>query len=479
MTTKDIQAQLPPLSTEFEGAAFGDVRLTQRLKLVVDAAAERPDASIPEQAVSDAAMEATYRFLGNERVQYEKILKPHIACTVRRCADAKLVLAIHDSTAFEFDSESEIRDELGWLTPSRRGFIGHFALAVSSEGARRPLGLLGLGTVFRPAFKPGDKKKKAKSASNELNGEAKRWRDLALETAERISPVADLIHVMDREADAYPLLASLVEAGQRFVIRIQHNRTISLENEGLNSAVKLFDTLEQSQGVIERTVDLSKRKSRPEPTARKKHPPREGRLARLHFSAIEATLLNPQRTTLPRLALNVVRVWEPEPPDGQDPIEWRLITTEPIDTPADILKIVDWYRARWVIEEFFKALKTGCAYQKRQLESKHAMLNALAVLAPVAWRLLLIRTVARTAPDAPASEAFTDVQVRILTFLNKKLDLKVKLSKQPTASQAMMVVAELGGHIKYNGPPGWAVLGRGLEQLLLAELGWAARDNQR
>ena len=34
------------------------------------------------------------------------------------------------------------------------------------------------------------------------------------------------------------------------------------------------------------------------------------------------------------------------------------------------------------MEELFKALKTGCALQKRQLMSLHALLNALALLLP-------------------------------------------------------------------------------------------------
>lgn len=93
--------------------------------------------------------------------------------------------------------------------------------------------------------------------------------------------------------------------------------------------------------------------------------------------------------------MNFVRVWEPEPPEGEDHIEWRLRTTEAIETPDQILAVVDAYRSRWVIEEFFKALKTGTVYEKRQVESRKGMINVLAVLAPVAWRLLNLRTLGR------------------------------------------------------------------------------------
>lgn len=444
--------------------------------MLADDACARPGESFANQARCDAALEATYRFLNNKRVQHEQVLAPHIACTVRRSSEAGLVLAVHDTTSFEFNPDSQIRDELGWLTRTKRGFLGHFALAVSADGLRRPLGLLGLSVLFRPPFeKESGKKKKKVHATNELEGEARRWDELAGEVSGRLSHQAEVIHVMDREADAYPLLVSFNQHSRRFVIRVLHDRSIDEELEG--SAAKLFAALELAQGVLKREVTISKRKPRREPAARKKHPARDERLAKLHFSALTVTLKAPKRTQQPSLSLNVVRVWEPCPPEGQEPIEWKLFTSEPVDTPEQVAAVVDWYRARWVIEEFFKALKTGCAYEKRQLESKHAMLNALAVLAPVAWRLLLLRSLGRNHPDLPATEVFSDDQIKLLTTLNKQENLKVKLSRKPTIQQAMLVVAELGGYVKHSGgPPGWIVLGKGLQEFLIAERGWAARE---
>lgn len=465
------------MSNEFTGASFGDIRLTGRLGTIVEAAAAKPSESFSRQAPSAAALEATYRFLGNPRVRHEQVLAPHIACTVERAAEAGLVLALHDTTSFEFDPDSLIRDELGWLTRTKRGFLGHFALCVSADGLRRPLGLLGLSVLFRPAFEPGtgSKKKKKVHATNELEGEARRWDDLAGEVNERLASHAEVIHVMDREADAYPLLVAHLRQSRRFVVRVLHDRKLAEGSEP--EALKLFAALEVAQGVLKREVKLSKRKARPEPAARKKHPARSERLAQLHFSAKTVTLNPPLRTTLPQLTLNVVRVWEPEPPEGQEPIEWKLFTSEPVDTAEQVAAVVDWYRARWVIEEFFKALKTGCAYEKRQIESKHAMLNALAVLAPVAWRLLLLRSLGRNYPDLPATEVFSENQVKLLIALNKELKLKVKLSRKPTVGQAMLVVAEMGGYVKHSGgPPGWMVLGSGLQDLLFAERVWAARQ---
>ena len=154
-------------------------------------------------------------------------------------------------------------------------------------------------------------------------------------------------------------------------------------------------------------------------------------------------------------------------------MEWRLWTLEPIDTAEDVLAIVDAYRSRWVIEEYFKALKSGCAVEKRQLESTAALLNALAIFVPIAWRLLLLRALARDAADTPATRVLTRTQLRCLDFALTKLR-RTNLGKRPTTRDAMLGVAGLGGHIKNNGDPGWIVLGRGFDKLLTIELGYLA-----
>jgi len=175
----------------------------------------------------------------------------------------------------------------------------------------------------------------------------------------------------------------------------------------------------------------------------------------------------------PRLAkwldINVVQVSELNPPPGEAPVSWTLLTDLPISTADQVQAIVDHYRARWLIEEFFKAVKTGCAYEQRQLESYHALDNALATFLPIAWRLLVLRTMARAEPDLPATLALTSGQIAILRAVGR-----TKLPLRPTLRNALLAVAALGGHLKNNGEPGWQVLWRGMRQLLAMELAWNA-----
>ena len=170
----------------------------------------------------------------------------------------------------------------------------------------------------------------------------------------------------------------------------------------------------------------------------------------------------------------MVIVRELEPPEGQAPIEWRLLTTESIETEADILRVVDAYRARWLIEEYFKAIKTGCRYEKLQLETLHGLKIALSFCFAIAWHMLLLRTLARDAPNVPAEAVMTKSQLSVLLKIAAmpKNPWSVKLDDAPNVTNIMYAVARMGGHLKHNGPPGWQTLGRGfreLGQLILAQ----------
>jgi hypothetical protein len=127
--------------------------------------------------------------------------------------------------------------------------------------------------------------------------------------------------------------------------------------------------------------------------------------------------------------------------------------------------VIEIYRTRWLIEELFKALKTGCAIEKRQLESYEALTNALAMFLPIAWQLLLLRSMERTETSAVAKEALTPTQIQILRARVPKFPA------DPTVSDALRAVAYMGGHFVKT-PPGWMVLGRGLVKLLDLEAGF-------
>jgi len=152
------------------------------------------------------------------------------------------------------------------------------------------------------------------------------------------------------------------------------------------------------------------------------------------------------------------------------PVDWLLYTSEPVDKEEQLLRVVDWYRARWTIEEYFKALKTGCALEKRQLGDLHALTNATALLLPIAWKLLLLKSEIRTRPWAPATTLLEADELEVLRLIARQ-----PLSETPTVQEVVLAIAGLGGHLKHNGAPGWQTLARGYDRLCATLEGYKLR----
>lgn len=384
MRRKKRGAEDDTLSVELSEAELGDARLTRRLGMLVDRLAERPSESVPK-ALDDAELEGAYRFFGNDRVTPAAILEPHIRATARRAAAQRRILVVQDTTEFEFGGAAT-RQGLGRLLRPGQGFFGHVALAVSADGRREPLGLLSLETIVRlDAPTPRAQRTKA-----DHRGESARWRRAVDEAERRLGGAVEAIHVMDREADSYRLLAELQQLQRTYVLRSCHDRVLVRDA----ARAHLWAAARAAPPTLRREVPLSPRPPMPGPKGTR-HPTRRMRVARLAVAATTVAIPRMRDgpvATAEAIAVNVIHVCEPRPPRGQPAVEWILLTSLPIATPGDIGFVVDCYRGRWLIEEYFKALKTGCQYEKRQLETSHALLNALAVLAPV-----------RVAPPAPAS----------------------------------------------------------------------------
>jgi hypothetical protein len=454
------------VADEFSGTDFGDERLSRRLTMITEQLEGQPDASYPNAAGSTAALEATYRFLNNRSVTPQAILAPHYAATARRAEGRSLVIA-HDSTEFVFR-----RLGMGTLGEGRIGFLGHVALAIALEGEQRiPLGVTSLETLVRPSGKRRKMNQRQKH-SDPGSEELRWWR--GVEHSENVlgAPGA-AIHVMDREADSFELFSKLVEAGHRFVIRTYYDRcTVDdgveyVTNRGARGLPKIKDRLRRTRALFTVDVPLTARKKVTH--SNKQKPARAARPAKLACTARKVNIVRPNWARIggpPVLTVNVVQVREVRPPKGCERVEWQLITTEAIETADQVRAIIDAYRARWVIEEYFRALKQGCAYERRQLENQRAIFNALAIFIPIAWQLLALRNAARESPDAKPSTVLRELQRRLL-----RRHPKTRLLPQSTARDAMLAIARLGGHIKNNGEPGWIVLGRGYERLLFMEEG--------
>ena len=443
------------VDTEYAGAALGDQRLNSRLQKIAGTLEANPEVGFPH-AMTEAELEAFYRFLSNDRVEPNSILAPHVQATLGRCEGQDTVLCVHDTTVFRFKTPREGLGEYAGRT-----LFGHVSMAVGSDGV--PLGVLGVHPWARGKDTVSQRKQRGELTYHRsvgLPNEQDRWLSMVGEV-ESILDRGRALHVMDSEADDYDVLRELVEQGSRFIIRASGNRRLQSEDD---EPAKMREFVSSCPVVCTRSVPLSKRQKTRFRVNTKQKLPRQSRQATLSIGAGTVAIRAPsyyKKSVRQSLPLHVVWVREVDVVDEVEPVEWTLMTTDPIDTPEQILAVVDSYRHRWKIEELFKALKTGCAYEKRQLGSYRTLVNALALLLPIAWNLLRLRTLAHDEQKLPATTVLSSVELQVLHHVAEK-----PIPKDPTLRQAMLAIARLGGHLKRNGEPGWMVLGRGYLKLL-------------
>jgi transposase-like protein/DDE family transposase len=446
------------VADEMAGVDLGDRRRDERALEIADRLAASPEASLPVAMRDEAMREALYRHLSSEGVNFDAILKGHFARTASRVASSKsFVYALHDTTACTFSGESR-REGVGVVNGEKQGFFAHPTLLVSSDGHRTPLGLLGCELWTREGAQDLDE------------CESARWSRGVDRACDLAGGVRKLVHVADRESDMYELLAGMLAKKQRFILRAKQNRVVELEGEG---RTYLFDAARETRQSYALEVPVSTRGGKRSGALRRVHPDRAARMANLTFAARTVSLRRPGKPThsgMPdRLEVNVVHVFEVGKPVGEKPIEWLLLTSEPIETREQIATVIEGYRTRWTIEEYFKALKTGCAFEKRQLESFRTLSNLLAYSLVIAYAILLLRALSRTGATVPADALLSPDELLCLGLMTTGKKTRLK-----TAREVLEAIAKLGAHIKNNGDPGWRVLSRGWQRLLDFEAAYQA-----
>jgi len=421
---------------------------------------------------SEAELEGTYRFANNLAIEPLELFNALAASAAAAAEVAGAVLVVHDTTDCSFEQADP--DEVGYLSTGKAGFFAHCALVLEANTWRRPLGVVHVETISRKERSKRGRKNKASGIETARwkDRESARWSRGVEASSKQLEACRSVCHIADREGDSYALLAAMVGKNQAFVIRVNHDRKVGDPDDLAEQWLPIKERVRSLRGIFEREVALSERKRSSAPRANKGRPVRNARLASLSFSATAVVVKRPQYLADPvpaTLTLNVVHVIEPDPPLGEPAVEWLLFTTLPVNSEKQVATVVDNYRARWTIEEFNKALKTGCAYESREFETLHALLIILAVSLPIACELLWLRSRARDDPDAPATEVLTPQQLKILRFLGPR-----SLPDKPTVRDALWAVAGLGGHLKRNGEPGWLILYRGMKTLHSYEAGFEA-----
>ena len=455
---------------EFEGMDLGDRRRTRRLVRSVEAIERSPQASFPKALGSRAASEAWYRLINSDEVQHDRLMRHVVERTASRIGDHDgAVLVLHDTTEASWPGVGT-RSGLTQRGAQQKLWL-QTCLAVAETGPPQVLGLLANHPYIQEEgvwYRVLDQKDGEENTYGLRSG-SERWLQAATEAHGDVPKEAgQLIHVMDREGDAFDLIAELSARSMDFVIRSAHDRRGA---EGK----KLRALLEETKVSATREVVLTARSvdGKP-PRATQGFPARGARNARLSIRFapfdIKAPEASQTRSKEP-VSVWVVEAVEENPPPGQAPIRWRLLTSLAVTSAEEALRVIDIYRRRWIIEEFFKALKTGCALEERQANSLRTVCDTIAILLPIAVGLLNLRAVAR---DTSSASADLVVNPRQLQILKQVAPERLPKRGRITARHVLLAVAAFGGHFKSNGEPGWQTLAKGWQKLKAHEQGFEA-----
>jgi hypothetical protein len=457
---------LSPFGVEhFGGAGLGDARRDKSLIDLGNRLSRHPKGSLPDKLKDPNALRRCYDLLNTEAVTHAKVLEPHTRRTARLLlGQTGVALCLHDLTELDFTALTSLHDQLGQIGDGGgRGYECHHSLVVLAEG-RRVLGLLAQQLHRRADVPDGETPAQRRERADR---ESLLWPQGA-EASRRVVEAAcaelglpglpaglRLVDVFDRGGDSFEFLDHLDAHGRSFVGRAQHDRNLLVGHEGgvpgkLKGHLRSLPAKGPGRTVVVRSHDGGKQ-----------------RKAKLVLSWAAVTLPPPgQQCGYSRrqpLRVWVVRVWEPDPPPGEEAVEWFLLTNVAVAQAADAWQRVDWYCARWVVEEYHKAQKTGCDIEDPQFTTVAALRPLLALLSVVAVSLLNLRDLSRDpqAQGLPATEVVSQEEMEVLCghYHRQRRVLTVR--------EFFLLLARLGGHQnrKKDHPPGWLVLWRGWMEL--------------
>jgi hypothetical protein len=450
--------------------ALGDARLNQRLVRLVETFTENPAASIPEACGSWAATEASYRFFANEAVAPDEIIRAMAEATARRCWGLPLVVAIHDTTSFDYTGHTDTVG-LGPLEhPQHRGLFVHSTLVVQPLGGV-PLGVIGQQVWARDPTTVG---KRAQRKARPIEAkESARWLVSLREAEERLGSRVQVLSVADREADVYEVFALGHQLRGNWLIRARHDRRLVGAEQHLRAAVAQAPVCATTTVEVPRTDERAARGAsrRPAPAAPPTSPAARavGVIAQWWAEHPRVARLAPP--TLQPARVGVVLVTEVDPPPGVSPVHWLLLTSLPLETAEQALACVGYYRLRWLVERYHFVLKSGCQVEKLQLETAERLRRALAVYSEVAWRLLWLTYEARAQPAAPCTAVFATLTWHLL-WRKARPTLPLPVIP-PDLRTTVRQIAQLGGFLgrTADGEPGVKTLWRGLGRLRDMEAG--------
>jgi Transposase DNA-binding/Transposase DDE domain len=436
--------------TQFATAQLGDCRRTQRLVTLATQIAGDPSSSLPKQTQHWSDLKAAYRFLDRPEATFEVIASPHWQHTTEQ-APAGRSLILDDTTEIDFGPTRKVRGLGPVGSGVGRGFLIHSGLMVPPQDE----GIVGLaGQIL--FHRQGAPKGETRAQRRVRDRESAVWGQLI----ELVGPPpegAQWVHVMDRGADDFEVHCRAQRIGADWIGRVKSRNRRVRDEAGIERP--LSDVLVAAPVAGGYTLDLR---------ARPKQPARRAKVE-VSFAAVTVLVPRQPAASLKALAPQPIAQWavwarEVDPPSGlKEPIDWLLLTSLPVRTLDEAMEVINYYEKRWLIEEWHKALKTGCQVERRQLKTSAGLEALTGLLSVVAVRLLQLKEVGRRQPQRSATELIPAPYVELV----RRARGRRARPGEWTVRDFFRGVAGLGGFLgrKSDGEPGWITIWRGWEVL--------------
>lgn len=432
---------------EVATSEFKDERLGKRFRTLLQQLTEGIGRSIPFACQDWANTKAAYRFLSNPRVGEEAILSGHFHSTRERASlVADGVLILHDTTAISFkhnDGTIGLLGQVGQRTAC--GILMHSSLVVTREGL--PLGIAAVKFWTRSKFKGTNALKKKVNPTRVPieHKESIRWLQNLQQSTDLLGQPQRCVHIGDRESDIYELFCAAQSAGTHFLVRTCVDR---LAGDGMHTVademhevcckgLHRVETRDRGGSLREAVLELKYRRIHVRPPIGK-------------------------HRRYPGLSLTVIHAREKDPPSERDGIDWKLVTDLHVGSPHDAIEKLNWYAMRWKIEVFHKILKSGCKVEDSRLRTAERLVNLIATLCILSWRIFWMTMMNRSTPNGMPELVFTPLEVQVLNELMPRPG-RVK----PALSEYLVCLAKLGGYLDRanDPPPGNTVIWRGWSKL--------------
>jgi Transposase DNA-binding len=454
----------------FGNAKLGNRRRTARLVTAFDQLRRHPGSTLPNKLASPRDLKALYRLMDRPEVTHETLMAPLRAYTLKNIAACQgTVLLIHDATELDYSDRPSLAEHLGQIGNGHgRGYISQHVLAVDPQ-THSVLGLMEQILHCRDEVPENE-------TLPEHRARPTRESLLWIKGTRHLPRDRRLVDVADQGADTFEFLEHEYHSGRTFVIRACKCRVVQGGHESQGPKHYLSNYVHGLPELGRFMMDVQSQRN----------PNGSFRTARIGAEFVVrggAVLVHPPHARAGEhgddpLPLYAALITEVHPPAGERPVEWLLLTNEPVKTFKDAWRITGWYECRWVVEEYHKGMKTGCGIEALQFSNVDRLEPAIALMSAVALTLLDLRDASRR-DDAKTRRATTLVSHDYVAVLTAWRYSEVRM--EISVHNFYYALARLGGHQNrtHDKRPGWLVLWRGWIKLQAMLDGYLAVQRKR